>query len=80
MDEINHLQFEYLLQLSSAYWKSQVLFTAIELDIFTAIGNKHLAAEELAHIINANAKATEKILDTLVSLDLLVKQENFYQN
>lgn len=80
MNEINHLQFEYLLQLSSAYWKSQVLFTAIELDIFTAIGNKHLAAKELAHIINAKATATEKILDALVSLDLLVKQEKLYQN
>ncbi|MBM4056067.1 MAG: methyltransferase domain-containing protein [Planctomycetes bacterium] len=80
MNPTNYQQFEYVLQLSSAYWKSQVLFTAIELDIFTILDNKSLTAEELAHSIDANVQATEKILNALVSLDLLVKQGKYYQN
>lgn len=80
MNGINYLQFDYLLQLTSAYWKSHVIFTAIELDIFTTLDNKCLTAQELAQTINANEQATEKILNALVSLDLLVKQEGYYQN
>ncbi|KAB2835088.1 MAG: SAM-dependent methyltransferase, partial [Candidatus Brocadia sp.] len=71
---------DYLLQLSCGYWKSHVLFTAVELDLFTMINKGRLTAKEISQAIRANERATEMLLNALVSLDLLTKQEGYYAN
>ena len=71
---------DYLLQLSCGYWKSQALFTAVEFDIFTIINQGKLTAKEISQAIRANERATEMLLNALVSLDLLTKLEGYYTN
>lgn len=80
MTNQNYSNIDYLLQLSCGYWKSHVLFTAVEFDIFTLINNGRLTAQEISQSIHTNKRATEMLLNALVSLELLTKQENYYKN
>ncbi len=80
MEGTNHQNADYLLQLSCGYWKSQALFTAVEFDIFTIINQGKLTAKEISQAIRANERATEMLLNALVSLDLLTKLEGYYTN
>lgn len=80
MIDTNHPNADYLLQLSCGYWKSHVLFTAVEFDLFTTLNKGRLTAKEISQTIQANERATGMLLNALVSLDLLVKQEAYYTN
>lgn len=76
----NFSHFDYLLQMSCGYWKSLVLFTAVEFDVFTRIGNGEVTAKEISQSIHTDVRATEMLLNALVSLELLTKRENRYAN
>ncbi len=80
MTTINFSHVDYLLQLSCGYWKSLILFTAVEFDIFTLISNGKGTAKEISQSLKTDERATAMLLDTLVSLDLLTKQSNCYDN
>lgn len=60
--------------------KSRIILTAFELDLFTAIGNKKLRSEEVAGIIGADSRATDRLMNALCALDLLKKQKNLFSN
>lgn len=76
----NYSDVDYLLQLSCGYWKSHVIFTAVEFDIFTLVNTGKLTAKEISQAIRTNERATEMLLNALVSLELLTKEENYYKN
>ena len=42
-----------LLDISGFYWKTAVLHAAVKLDLFTAIGDEQLAANEISSQLNA---------------------------
>ena len=58
---------------------SRCLLTAIELDIFTAVGEGASAAE-VGTKIHASARGTEILLNALVALGLLTKSGGEYRN
>ena len=62
-----------------AFWESRALLTALELDLFTAVGDGAGAKEAAAHL-HTDPRATEMLLNVLVSLRLLVKQEGVFRN
>ncbi len=80
MTNINHSYFDSIFQLSFGYWKSCILFTATEFDIFTMINKGKVTAKDISQSIHTNERATEMLLNALVSLELLTKQANCYQN
>lgn len=80
MTNLNYSNVDYLLQLSCGYWKSHVLFTAIEFDIFTIISKGKHTTKDISQSIHADERATEMLLNALVSLELLTKQANHYYN
>lgn len=80
MTSTNYPHFDYLLQLSCGYWKSHVLFTAVEFDLFTLIGKNKLTTKEISQSIRTNERATEMLLNALVSLEILAKEEGSYKN
>ncbi len=61
-----------LSQSIRGYQESRTVLTAIELDVFTAVGEKSTAAE-VAETIHADARATELLLNALTAIGLLVK-------
>ena len=68
-----------LNQTLRAYMESRALLTALELDIFSAVGNGATAAE-VAQKISTHPRATEMLLNALVAMGLLVKQQGVFRD
>ena len=66
-------------QMIRAYMPSRCLLTALELDIFTAVGGG-AKAEQIGAKIHANARAVAMLLNALVSLGMLSKSGDNYKN
>ena len=66
-------------QMIRGYWPSRCLLTALELDIFTAVGDGG-DAEQIGSKIQANARSVGMLLNALVSLGLLTKKGDTYTN
>ena len=64
---------------SRAFMESRVLLTALELDVFTAVGGG-AAAAAVAIACGADASATERLLSTLVALGFLEKRGDLFAN
>jgi DNA-binding CsgD family transcriptional regulator len=68
-----------LNQTLRAYMESRALLTALELDVFTAVGSGATAAE-VAQKISTHPRATEMLLNALVSMGMLAKQEGVFRD
>ncbi len=76
---MNNNDVQYLNELSYNYWKSQVLFVAVEMDLFTLI-EKGKSCKAITRRLGTNLRATEMILNTLVSLGLLKKIKGLFKS
>jgi (2Fe-2S) ferredoxin/SAM-dependent methyltransferase len=68
-----------LNQTLRAYMESRALLTALELDVFTHVGSGATAAE-VARKGSTHPRATEMLLNALVSMGLLAKQDGIYHD
>src|SRR5208282_3375293 len=68
-----------LNQTLRAYMESRALLTALELDVFTAVGSGATAAE-VAQKISTHPRATEMLLNALAAMGLLVKQQGVFRD
>ena len=66
-------------ELIRGFMPSRAVLTALELDVFTAVGEGG-AAKQIAAKIHTAERATEMLLNALVSLKLLEKREEIYTN
>jgi len=66
-------------QMIRGYMPSRCLLTALELDIFTAVGDG-ASAEQIGTKVHANARAAGMLLNALVALGLLTKSGDDYEN
>ncbi len=73
-------ELDRMEELSWAYWKSQVIFAGVELGIFDLLGKCARSSIETAQELKTDARATEMLLDALVSLGLLRKTQRRYEN
>ncbi len=71
---------EYLNEISYGYWKAQVLFVAIDMDVFTLIDGDGKSCKALTKRLGTELRATEMVLNALVSLGLLRKVKGVYRN
>ena len=69
-----------LLEVSGAFWKTCALHAAVKLDVFSVIGDDQLSAETVATKINGSLKGVERLLNALVAMDLLEKNDDVYLN
>jgi len=65
--------------LLRAFMPSRAVLTALELDVFTAVADG-ASAEQVADNIHADSRATEMLLNALVSLQLLDKRDDRFFN
>ncbi len=65
--------------MARAYQQSAALLTAVELDLFTAVGDGGLAAEDVAERLGTDTRATEILLNALTALGILSKSEGLYR-
>lgn len=68
-----------LFETIRAFMPSRVILTALELDVFTAL-HEGCNAGELAKRLSADPRGTEMLLNALVSLGLLQKQNGTFRN
>jgi SAM-dependent methyltransferase len=61
------------------FMKSRVILSAAALDFFTKLDGNDLSAEELADMLGLNPRATTRILDCLITFDLLEKKNGRYR-
>lgn len=69
-------------QLQELFWsfrEVRAALTAVELDVFAHLGDGP-TAQQLAERIHTNSRATEMLLNALVNLELLTKQDGRYFN
>lgn len=68
-----------LNEMIRAFMPSRAVLTALELDVFTVVGCGASAAQ-VAQSIHADSRATEMLLNALVSLKLLDKRDGTFFN
>jgi predicted transcriptional regulator/SAM-dependent methyltransferase len=72
-------QADVFLTEGRGFMRSRVILTAAELDLFTRIDEKPCSAGELAKEKNLNLRAATRLLDCLITLDLVEKQAGVYK-
>jgi SAM-dependent methyltransferase len=72
MEQLNQIMKEV------HFWTSRVILTAAELDVFTLLDEGPSTSSALAHRISSSARATDRLLNSLVALDFLEKQEEYF--
>lgn len=70
-------QGRFLWDLVAGYEKGQVFLTALEMGIFKLL-KEPKTVEQLSLELKSNPKVTKKLLDVLVSLEVLCKEEGNY--
>lgn len=63
-----------------AFQKSRIILTAIELNLFTEIGNARKTSKEVAQSLNVNERALDRLMNALCVLGLLEKRYNEFAN
>jgi len=69
-----------LLEISGSYWKACLLQTAVKMDVFTLIGGGRLTAGDIARKLGGATRGVERLLNALVAMELLDKQDETYAN
>ena len=69
-----------LLETSGGYWKACALHAAVQLDVFTVMGDQRLSAEAVAEKIQADPRALAMLLNALSAMNLLDKFGALYAN
>jgi hypothetical protein len=61
----------HIMQTATAFWASKVLLTAVELDLFTTLGDGQQSAAQLGKALGLHPRGTFDFFDALVALNFL---------
>jgi SAM-dependent methyltransferase len=67
-------------EFAASFQKSRILLSGFELDIFTNIGESGSTNYQIANHLHLNEHACERLLNALVSLGFLTKQNHLFFN
>lgn len=74
----------HIMQSATAFWPSKVLLTAVELDLFSTLGNAAMTAQQLGDALGLHPRGTYDFFDALVALRFLDREgdgaEGRYRN
>lgn len=73
------LSYEEMSRIMGSFEECRVLLSALELDIFTAVG-KGATAPQVAQKLRANPRSTETFLNSLAAMGALTKREGVFRN
>lgn len=69
-----------IMGIASGMQRARVLLSAYDLEIWTALGEESLTSEEVAARLNTDARATDRLMNALCSLGLLLKEDGRFSN
>ena len=67
-------------EFASSFQKSRILLSGFELDIFTNIEESGITSNQISHNLNLDEHACERLMNALVSLGFLKKQNQLFFN
>src|SRR5690242_10635815 len=65
-----------ILEVGFSFWASKVLLTAVELEVFTVLGEKSMTREQLGQKLGLHERGVRDFFDTLVALGFLNREGN----
>lgn len=71
---------EKVWEIARAFQPSRVVLTAVELGVFAVLGDDCMTSEQVAREIGADPRATDRLMNALVALGLLKKENNRFAN
>lgn len=71
---------DHIMQTGLGFWASKVLLSAVELGVFTELGQGPLDAETLRQRLGLNDRSVRDFLDALVALKFLERHHGKYTN
>jgi predicted O-methyltransferase YrrM len=74
------VSFQRILDMASAFQQSRVLLTACELGVFGALDGGAMSSRDVAHVVGADERATDRLLNALGALGLLEKAGGRFAN
>jgi predicted transcriptional regulator len=80
MLNINIMNQNTIREFVSSFQKSRILLSGFELDIFTNIAEQGATAKQVSDTLNLDEHACERLLNALVSLGFLTKQDQLFFN
>lgn len=69
-----------IMRMALAFWQSKVLFSAVELGLFTALAKQPMTAGQVAEALGIHQRAHLDFLDALVSMGMLEREGDLYKN
>jgi len=79
-DDNKHVDPSLIMQLSTAYWDSQVFLTANRIGLFECLSQQYKTVDEVAQSLSLKTRPTKLMLNVCVALGLLQKQNEEYSN
>lgn len=76
----DYLKPEDIRALANSFQQSRILLSAIELGLFTVLDKHMLPSKEVAQKINADERATDRLMNALVALGFLRKVHGKFYN
>jgi len=74
----------HIIQTATAFWASKVLLTAVELDLFSTLGDGSLTARQIGERLDIHPRGRFDFLDALLALNFLDRDgdgpEGLYRN
>ena len=60
--------------------ESRIILTALELELFTAVGDGAKTSADVSKIISSNVRATDRLMNVLCNMNLLEKENEKFSN
>jgi hypothetical protein len=73
-------QTRRILEVATSFWAAKTLLSAVELGVFTELGQGPAPLASLQQRLNLHARAARDFLDALVALGFLAREGNVYSN
>ncbi len=64
----------HVMQVGMGFWASKTLLSAVELELFTALGSEAMTGPQIAEVLELHARAIPDFPDALVALELLDRE------
>jgi hypothetical protein len=72
-DDTAAFGIDRIMEVGFGFWPSKVLLTAVELGVFTVLGDKAMTGQELGAALGLHPRGIDDFFDALVALDFLAR-------
>ncbi|MFH1727046.1 MAG: methyltransferase [Pseudomonadota bacterium] len=68
------------MNIAKGFQKTRIFLTSLELDVFFVLGEEQRTSKEIAKEIAVDHRALDRLMNALVSFEILKKEDGFFSN